>query len=197
MRSINSFTLIELIVVIAIIAILAAVIAPNAFRAIEKAKVARAVSDIKAIKSAALSFYADTGTLPCTKSGGWGEDPGFVHQITPANCWPNEGGCAAGCTNIAGWDGPYLEKWPESGPWHINSGGRYNWNRWSNYSPPGVGITCTLAGIVTLEVYGVVPISSLKRIDKFLDNGDLTSGYVFVAGDINNPNYLQFVVVCH
>ena len=38
----KGFTLIELIVVIAIIAILGAIIAPNAFRAIEKAKMARA-----------------------------------------------------------------------------------------------------------------------------------------------------------
>jgi len=193
----QAFTLIELIVVIAIIAILAAIVAPNAFRAIEKAKISAAITDLKAIKNAAMAFYADTGTLPCTKSGGWGEDPGFVQQITPANCWPNEGGCAAGCTDIPGWDGPYLEKWPQSSPWHLGGGGEYNWNRWASYSPPGVGVTCTLAGIVTLEVYAGVPVSSLQKIDKTLDDGNLTTGYVFVAGPVDNPNYLQFVVTCH
>ncbi|SHJ08964.1 prepilin-type N-terminal cleavage/methylation domain-containing protein [Desulfofundulus thermosubterraneus] len=38
----KDFTLVELLVVIAIISILAAIIAPNAFKAVEKAKVARA-----------------------------------------------------------------------------------------------------------------------------------------------------------
>ena len=112
----DAFTLVELIVVIAIIAILAAVIAPNAFKAVEKAKISRAVSDLKAIRSAAYAFYSDTGTIPCTKSGGWGEDPGFIKQITPSNCWATEGGCAAGCTDIRGWNGPYLEKDPVD-PW--------------------------------------------------------------------------------
>ena len=192
----SSFTLIELIVVIAIIGILAAIIAPNAFKAIEKAKIARVEQDIKTLKTAAMAFYADTGTFPCTKCGGWGEDPGLVHQITPANCWPNEGGCAPGCTNVPGWDGPYLEKWPQSSPWHQGGGGRYNWNRWSNYSPPGVGVTCSLAGIVTLEVYNAVPVSSLRKIDENLDDGDLSMEYVFVSGSVTNPNFLQFVVAC-
>lgn len=158
-----SFTLIEFIVVIAIIAILAAIVAPNAFRAIEKGKISACISSIKAIRSAAYAFYADTGILPCTKAGGWGEDPGFVRPITASNCWPNEGGCAPGCTDIPGWEGPYLEKWPQSSPWHLGGGGEYNWNRWANYSPPGTGVTCSLAGIVTLEVYGAVPKSSLQK----------------------------------
>ncbi len=192
----RGFTLVELIVVIAIIAILAAIIAPNAFKAIEKAKISACISDIKAIKTASLAFYSDTGTLPCTKCGGWGEDPGFISVITPANCWPNEGGCAAGCTNVPGWDGPYLEKWSPSGPWHVGGGGRYNWNRWGNYNPPGTGSNCNLAGIVTLEDYGAIPVSSVQKIDQVLDNGDLSTGYVFVAGNVSNPDYLQFVVIC-
>jgi general secretion pathway protein G len=117
--------------------------------------------------------------------------------ITPANCWPNEGGCAAGCTNVAGWDGPYLEKWPFSSPWGAGGGGMYNWNRWGNYSPPGTGSTCSLTGIVTLEGYTAVPVTSLQKIDGVLDNGNLSNGYVFAEGDVNNPSYLQFVVTCH
>ncbi|MDD5729610.1 MAG: prepilin-type N-terminal cleavage/methylation domain-containing protein [Candidatus Omnitrophica bacterium] len=192
----KGFTLIELIVAIAIIAILAAIIAPNAFKAVEKAKISSAVSDIRAIRTAAMSFYSDTGTLPCTKAGGWGLDPGFVRPVTAANCWATEGGCAAGCTDLGNWDGPYLEKWPPSGPWHVGGGGMYNWNRWANYSPPGTGTNCSMAGIVTLEDYGAIPVSSVQKVDSILDDGNLSNGYVFVAGSVNNPDYLQFVVTC-
>ena len=47
------FTLVELGVVIAIIAILAAVLTPVVFKSIDKAKVARTIADLKAIKQAA------------------------------------------------------------------------------------------------------------------------------------------------
>lgn len=60
-----------------------------------------------------------------------------------------------------------------------------------------MGVTCSLAGIVTLEVFGVVPVSSLQKIDRMLDDGNLTNGYVFVEGPVDNPYFLQFVVTCH
>lgn len=94
----KGFTLVELLVVIAIIAILAAIIAPNAFKAIEKSKVATAESDYKAIKTAALSYYGDTGKWPANSAD-------LVKE-------PN---------SINGWNGPYLEKWPTKNPW----GGTY------------------------------------------------------------------------
>ena len=88
----KSFTLVELIVVIAIIAILAAIIAPNAFRAIEKAKIARTAEDLKTIKKAVLSYYADTGTWP------------NCHYIRDTSS------CLLSDPGVAGWNGPYLEK---------------------------------------------------------------------------------------
>ncbi|MBC2399640.1 prepilin-type N-terminal cleavage/methylation domain-containing protein [Clostridium tetanomorphum] len=103
----KGFTLVELLVVIAIIAILAAIIAPNAFKAIEKSKVATAESDYKAIKTAALSYYSDTGEWPKNDDEKNGEDPGFVTN-------PGEGLGKV-------WNGPYLEKWPTKNPW----GGMY------------------------------------------------------------------------
>jgi general secretion pathway protein G len=84
----KGFTLIELLVVIAIIAILAAVIAPNAFKAIEKSKVSSAISDYKAIKTASLSYYSDTGKWP----GNSAAATGFVTDPT----------------GVSGWNGPYL-----------------------------------------------------------------------------------------
>ena len=60
----KGFTLVELLVVIAIIGILAVVAVPALFKNIEKGKVADLESDISAIRSAALSYYADTSTMP-------------------------------------------------------------------------------------------------------------------------------------
>ncbi len=108
----KSFTLIELIVVIAIIAILAAIIAPNAFKAIEKAKVARAISDFKTIKTGVMSLYADTGR--------WvGPDPCDFAVVSSAlfqENWPTAAG-----SPLPGWDGPYLESFTGMHPW----GGTY------------------------------------------------------------------------
>jgi type II secretion system protein G len=99
----RGFTLIELIVVIAIIAVLAAIIAPNAFRAIEKAKVARVAADLKAIKSAAGSFYADTGQWPV-----------YVNNQTYIWIIAAQNHPLLVDVGISGWDGPYLEKDPRA-----------------------------------------------------------------------------------
>ena len=61
----KGFTLVELLVVIAIIGILAVVAVPALFKNIEKAKIAELEADISTLRSAALSYYADTsGNLP-------------------------------------------------------------------------------------------------------------------------------------
>ncbi|MEG6510862.1 prepilin-type N-terminal cleavage/methylation domain-containing protein [Desulforamulus ruminis] len=109
----KGFTLVELLVVIAIIGILAAVIAPNAFRAVEKGKVAAAEADFKAIKSAALNYYTDTGVWPLDEAtGGSSSRAGFLVNGTGTNA-------------VNGWNGPYLERWPARNPW----GGTYTFER--------------------------------------------------------------------
>ena len=60
----KGFTLVELLVVIAIIGILAVVAVPVLFKNIEKGKIADLEADISAIRSAALSVYADTSVMP-------------------------------------------------------------------------------------------------------------------------------------
>lgn len=60
----KGFTLVELLVVIAIIGILAVVAVPALFKNIEKGKIADLEADISAIRSAALSVYADTSKMP-------------------------------------------------------------------------------------------------------------------------------------
>ncbi|MBU1112544.1 MAG: prepilin-type N-terminal cleavage/methylation domain-containing protein, partial [Candidatus Omnitrophica bacterium] len=99
----KSFTLIELIVVIAIIAILAAIIAPNAFKAIEKAKATQVMGDSAVIKAAAMAYFADTGWWPTTDSASAHDD---VTRETE--------NFVSGENQPAGWDGPYLDKWPRS-----------------------------------------------------------------------------------
>ena len=62
----KGFTLVELLVVIAIIGILAVVAVPSLFKNIEKGKVGELESDISAIRSAALSYYAENSKYPVT-----------------------------------------------------------------------------------------------------------------------------------
>ncbi len=110
----KGFTLVELLVVIAIIGILAAVIAPNAFKAVEKGKVAAVEADFKAIKSAALNYYTDTGVWPVDGA----DSIGFITT-----------------SGIDGWNGPYLERWPARNPW----GGDYTFR--NGVAVSGISIT--------------------------------------------------------
>ena len=60
----KGFTLVELLVVIAIIGILAVVAVPSLFKNINKAHAADAVSYISAYRTAVISEYTTTGTVP-------------------------------------------------------------------------------------------------------------------------------------
>ncbi|MCF7907502.1 MAG: type II secretion system protein GspG [Candidatus Omnitrophica bacterium] len=163
----KSFTLIELIVVIAIIAILAAIIAPNAFRAIEKAKVAQVVSDLKTFKTAAVGYYGDTGQWP-PDGVSWFTDEELQFFIT-------------GVGQPAGWDGPYLESWPNP-PWHCEFvygadtvHENYDWDHWVGWSYWGVvpANTDTCGASISC-----VPQKSATKIDVSLDDGNPSSGRV-------------------
>jgi general secretion pathway protein G len=206
----NNFTLIELIVVIAIIAVLAAIIALHAFQAIEKSKISKVISDMRAIKTAALAYYADMGKVPCNKVGGMCKDPGFVSPITAANCWPDQliagESCTAGsCLDGSAWDGSYLERWPEQNPWNLLVGcpGRFNWNHWPTYGPGGMA-SCSFVGMLTFETHhDGPPLSVLLKIDKILDDGNLTTGKVFgvngTTGVVDgvNPDFINYIIVCN
>ena len=64
----KGFTLVELLVVIAIIGILAIVAVPALFKNIEKGKVSDLEADISALRSAALSYYAENSEYPKEKT---------------------------------------------------------------------------------------------------------------------------------
>jgi type II secretion system protein G len=185
----RAFTLIELIVVIAIIAILAAVIAPTAFVAIEKSKIAKATDDMKTLKTAAMSYYADTGTWPLIGLGGAvrSSGKGFVN---------NDNGTGV---EVRGWDGPYLSRWPVN-PWgKVGSawGNQYYWDADFVGDDNGDGIV----GEAQVIMFNV-PRKSGQTLDDRYDNGVLLGadvGFVYqntvVDGNgISDPMTLNWMI---
>jgi general secretion pathway protein G len=170
----EGFTLVELLVVIAIIGILAAVIAPNAFRAVEKSKISRTVSDLKAIKGAAMAYYADTGVFPPNDDSYPGGAQGHGYRGT--DFLTNRNG-------TPGWDGPYLEKWPEATYWAGTHGGTYQWQGVYSYNgipldfngddmaDPCAELNFGDSGFTDEQIAGIV-----LEIDRTLDDGNLGTG---------------------
>lgn len=193
-KFLTGFTLIELIVVIAIIAILTAIIAPNAFRAIEKAKISSTISNFKTIKSATMSYYADCGQWP----------QGDIATTNPnSNDIANETQIfITGENQPSGWDGPYLEKWPQN--YFSVSGHTYSDQRYSKYvhdCHPNPLTENPGEGIVYLQV-GVFPENVAQKIKRHLDGtddfgNDNGAGYGDTPGSIRwhfAEQYLFYVI---
>ncbi|MBN2326851.1 MAG: prepilin-type N-terminal cleavage/methylation domain-containing protein, partial [Candidatus Omnitrophica bacterium] len=84
MKRLKGFTLIELLIVVAIIGILAAIAVPNFLNAQVRAKVSRAQSEMKGLKTALESFFIDNNqympmntdrTIKNTQYRGIDDDP--------------------------------------------------------------------------------------------------------------------------
>lgn len=182
----KGFTLVELLVVIAIIGILAAVVAPNAFRAVEKSKIAAVVADLKAIKAAALAYYADTGAFPPCDD----VYSGSTSTYRGIDFLENH-------SNITGWNGPYLENWPKGTYWNNSHGGTFQWQgqyetsyntstHVATYNPSiyfGSGPRSDGKSDVTIELnFGDSGLSNadigkiVQRVDDMLDDGNLSTG---------------------
>ncbi|MDD5668716.1 MAG: prepilin-type N-terminal cleavage/methylation domain-containing protein [Candidatus Omnitrophica bacterium] len=187
-KRLRGFTLIELIVVIAIIAVLAAIIAPNAFKAIRKAQISKTVTDMKALKTGILAYYADTGRYP---------DP-FYFRVNGYGHRNN--GCAsysfsnpplmANEDNVVGWDGPYVDKALRSPLVHDYVAGGYTYpgTYWiggtSCYSQSfdfnGDG-SADVTGAASIQLAGLETIDALA-VDNVFDAG---GGRIGTNGSMN------------
>jgi len=162
----RGFTLIELIVVIAIIAILAAIIAPNAFKAIEKAKISKAIGQFKAIKKATLMMRVDLGVLP--REGNWCTGRGYVDNSLVAAAYQGL------------WDGPYLTVWPDKDSWGgcitlLNG----NWGECFDFDGSVANdVYLQMGRNTTNAANNIIPESVKQKIDEIIDNGDLATGII-------------------
>jgi general secretion pathway protein G len=178
MRNIQAgFTLLELLIVIAIIGLLATIIFSSMNRSREQANAGKAIAEIRELTKLVLLYYDDTGEFPatCRETCTAASDP-FLNPL-----------------GIPGWSGPYFTMYNFTHPWK----GQFGYQK-GTY-PAGVsdwdGDGTTDYGIVlnddspgsTNNNDGLVPGSALRRIDRVLDDGVLTTG--LVRGNETSSNF--------
>lgn len=164
MKDKTGWTLIELVMVLVIISILAGIGVLRFTSLIEASKVSKAVAEVNTLKKALMAFFADNGGFP--PDVGPDIDPGLAY---------NKG-------SWSGWNGPYIDKWPDKTPW----GGSYDYEYWncSWANKDGTAGNEVLITIRAGSAYGgKMTLEDARNIDKMLDNGNLSSGNV--RGDAN------------
>jgi type II secretion system protein G len=164
----KGFTLIELLVVIAIIIILAAILLPYIINRVEDSRISRMIGEIRTLKTAMLLFYNDLNLFPDT----WNK----LVVNTPPN--PN-------------WRGPYIEKvpnsttntWANSSPWRTNmriitQTDNASFNFAGQASFPFIRAVGLEVVNPTVSGQDAIPYTSLRKIDRELDDGVDTTGLI-------------------
>jgi general secretion pathway protein G len=156
-RNERAFSLLELIIVVSVLTVLAAVITPQVNRMVIKSKISRIETEMKTIKTAVNTLFADMKVFPA--DAGANVDPGLQSaRAVPADLEAN-------------WLGPYLDHWPTAHPW----GGSYDYDHGSNANFNKDGI---LGNEVFLTVRDNLTADILGRIDSDLDDGSPLTGNI-------------------
>lgn len=164
------FTLVELLVVMSIVSFLAVIVMASVKSAREKAKIAKAVTQIRDVKVLFALYVNDTGQFPpsCIPDEGPANDP--------INCNKNNDPFLTN-PGIQGWRGPYGTLWNVKHPWGGHVSYKYtgitdhgiclNDDRPVNEDGSGGGYS---------DNGGQIPHDILIAIDKIIDDGDLSTG---------------------
>jgi len=142
----NGFTLIELLIVVAIIGILAAIAVPNFLNAQTRAKISRAISDMKTLETGLEMYRMDSNTYPpCSMARVTGSGDSFhpneirfYRMTTPVayiSSVPHDPFATSGKADFAqwGWAYDYVNNFNGS----HNSGWGHVW-RLNSWGPDGV-----------------------------------------------------------
>ncbi|QDV06433.1 Type II secretion system protein G precursor [Planctomycetes bacterium Poly30] len=156
----DGFTLVELVTVVTILTILVGLAVPRVSGTIEKGRIARAASDMKAIKRAVQMMQEDLGRYPTTTNNG--VDPGLINSAqVPSSIRAN-------------WKGPYLEVWPGENPW----GGDYDYGQGNipEFNYDGTAGNECVVSLIGLDQ------ATATAIDSIIDDGNTSTGMALFRG---------------
>ena len=176
----RGFTLIELLVVIAIIGVLSAVVLASLNSARDKAKVAKAVAEVRQFNTVVTRYFTDTGRLPsscdldCTSAN----DP-YKNAL-----------------GVAGWSGPYFpDLHAFAHPW----GGHFS-IRTADLTADGRPdlhfiLDDDAPGDTADRNAGRIPTAQLQAIDRIIDDGNLSTGNARgdAQGYLSAPGELVYI----
>lgn len=187
----SAFTLIELLIVVAIIGILAAIAVPNFLQAQMRAKVAKAVNNMRSISTALETYFLDQNTYPrwAWDSGNPANDyMGYRDLTTPIAYISGESSFENPFRpdylkgNQSAADGRELDPKFEMGTWKA-SGQRYNPNEW-----PRNTYLLESAGPDAADDYNAANFPQPGLIYQ-TTNGLLSQGDIYRSGGAQAPDW--------